>query len=420
VERSAQAGGAALALAALLLAAPRVQADPLLEGPPVHVVPWGDGPEWVDGVGVVGEVRAVGVGSAARLASWPDRALGIEMQTPALVSLRVGLVGWLQSCGCPDPSQVQRIDELNRRDQRLVIHKLRQDAERPCAPWQFVARVDLAELNRPFIDGPLAATVSSVIDDLYVRWTPARAASLLVGRAPVVWSKTRQWEESEDPLGGPPFLIDRVAPDRRWGLALVGDLGAMSYAAGVHEDLDDLEPRPRPADASTGGQLAASGQVEWTPFGPMRRPATPGAYWPLPSPRADPWYAVPRLSLGLGLLWRRSDTGDSRIDVAFSTQTKWRWTALLAEAVISRAAEETLVGGHAGVALTPIDRLVLSGRVEWDPGAGGEGRWTLLGGATWYQSNDRRNKLGLIGWVRRDVERGTMFDAVVVLLEAVL
>ncbi len=370
----------------------------------MHVVPWGGGPEGADGIGVVGEARAVGVGSAARLAVWPDRSLGIEMQAPQLVALRAGVVAWLRSCGCPDPARP-------RPDPR---------AERPCAPLVFVARVDLAELNRPSLDGPLAATASAVIDDLYVRWTPARAASFLLGRGPVVWSKTRQWEESEDPVGAPPFLIDRVAPDRRWGVTFLGDLGAMSYAAGVHEDLDELEPRPRPADVSTGGQLAVSGHLEWTPFGPMRRPRTPGAYWPLPSPRSDPWYAAARLSLGLGLLWRRDDAGGSRIDVTFSTQTKWRWTALLAEAVISSQDGETVAGGHGGVVLTPVDRLALTGRVEWDPGAGAGGRWTLLGGVTWHQSKDRRNKIGLIGWVRRDVERGTMFDGVVVLLQAVL
>jgi hypothetical protein len=393
-------------IAALLLTERAAAADPLLEGPAVHVVPWGEGPWWMDGVAFVADVRAVGVGSAARLATWPDRALGIEMQEPQLVSLRTGFVGWLQSCGCPEPEAVRRP---------------RQRSEQPCAPWVFVARADLAEFTRPFFDRPVLATVSAVIDDLYVRWTPSRAASLLVGRVPVVWSKTRQWDEATDPVGAPPFLIDRIAPDRRWGLTFVGDLGAMSYAAGAHEDLDELEPRPRPEDASTGGQLAVSGQAEWTPFGPMRRPETPGAWWPLPSPRADPWYAVPRLSLGLGTLWRRDEAGDSRVDVSFSAQSKWRWTALLAEAVISAEGDDTEVGGHGGVVLTPIDRMALTGRVEWDPGAGAEGRWTLLGGITWYQSKeDRRNKLGLIGWVRRDVERGTMFDGVVVLLEAML
>jgi len=336
-------------------------------------------------------MRAVGVGSAARLAVWPDRALGVEMQRPQLVALRAGIVGWLR-----------------------------------CAPLRFVARVDLAELNRPIpvASGPLAATVSALTDDLYARWSPAGPASFLIGRGPVVWSKTRQWEESDDPGGAPPFLIDRVAPDRRWGLTFLGDLGAMSYAAGVYEDLDEVEPRPRPEDASAGGWIASAAHLEWTPIGPMRRPATAGAVWPMPSPRSDPWYTTPRASLGLGVLWRVDEGGASRIDVAFSTQSKWRWTALLAEAVITSQGGETVVGGHGGVVLTPIDRLALTGRIEWDPGAGVDGRRALLGGVTWHptwqKTKDRRNKIGLIGWVRRDVERGTMFDGVVVLLQAVL
>src|SRR5262245_21791768 len=179
VERPAAAARTrrrAVIVALAVLAAPAAAAaDPLLEGPPVRVVVRGGGPQGTDGVGLVAEVRAVGVGSAARLATWPDRNLGIEMQRPQLVALRAGFVGWLQSCGCPDR-------DLERRRER---------AEHPCAPFVFVARADLAEFDRPFFDRTWPATVSAVIDDLYVWWRPSRAASLLVGRAPVVWSKTR-------------------------------------------------------------------------------------------------------------------------------------------------------------------------------------------------------------------------------------
>jgi hypothetical protein len=338
----------------------------------------------------------VGVLDASRLAAWPDRRAGLEVERPQLVAGRAGVVAHFR-----------------------------------CAPVSLVLRVDGAEPTRPWVDTrSIGARLGAAVDDAYLLWRPARPAWLVVGRARVPWSKLRQFEELDLPLGAVPVLVDRVAPDRRAGATLYGDLGALAWAAGGYEDVDALEPRARVGDPSAGGRFAGVAHLEWTPRGPMmgsRPPGrVPGALGPLPTPRRDPWWDAARASFGVGLLWRRPGGGGARLDAALSAQAKWRWLAALGEAVVSSDGAACAPGGrrcfgaHGELMATPTDRLALTVRYEWDGGAGARGEWAAWAGATWHVTRDRRNKLALVGWLRRDVDRGTGYDGTVVLLQAAL
>jgi hypothetical protein len=255
-------------------------------------------------------------------------------------------------------------------------------------------------------------------------WRPARPATLVVGRARVPFSKLRQYDEADLPGGGVPFAIDRIAPDRRWGAALLGDLGSGSYALGVYEDLDRLEPRRRVGDLSAGGSLAALGHLEWTPRAPMSGSnppgKVPGARGPLPTPRADPWFGTLRWSLGLGALYRLRDDDSSRVDVSFSVQCKYRWFAALGEVIVSRDGADTALAAWAQLMTTPSDKVSLTAHGEWDGGAGEGGEWAASGGIAWHATRDRRSKIALVLWLRRDVATGLPRDGAVVLLQAVL
>jgi hypothetical protein len=391
----ARARGAALAVAFVVAAGGRAGADPLKLAPESGKASFGDRDEGPPAIHLLVEMRALGVASARRLATWPDRNVGIEQQQPQLTALEVGL---------------------------------RADLRR--ASLSFVVRVDPAELTRPIAaqDLEAGAAAGALVHDAYVWWKPFRPLQLVGGRTRVPWSKTRQWEDGDDPLGAPPFLVDRVAPDRRWGLTLLGDLGAMSWAAGVYEDVDALEPRavPESADVSAGGRVAAMGHAEWTPIAPMYGSNPPGrvtgGWGPLPTPRADPWFGHVRLAMGLGVLWRLSEDGVSRLDVSFSTHVKWRSLAFLAELLVAApgGGEESELGAHGSVMFLPIDQLGLTGRAEWDGGAGADGAATLGGGIVWHVTKDRRNRIGFEGWIRQDAARETRYDALVVLLQASL
>src|SRR5262249_2856193 len=144
----------------------------------------------------------------------------------------------------------------------------------------------------------------AVATDLYARWRPAPEANVIVGRARVPWSKPRQIDELEDPFGAPPFVVDRIAPDRRWGALLLGERAHVAYSAGVWEDLDALEPRIRVGDASAGGALAAAAWLEWTPGASLENVGGP-----LPARTDDPRWEQVRLSFGAGALGRTGDRG---------------------------------------------------------------------------------------------------------------
>src|SRR5262249_2266713 len=173
----------------------------------------------------------------------------------------------------------------------------------------------------------------AVIDDAYAFFRPFPALQILAGRAPVPFAKERQYDEIDEPLGAPPFLVDRVTPDRRYGVLVLGDLGGAAYALGASEDLDAVEPRRPRDDPSAGGAFALALHVEWTPRAPMMGSNPPGkvegARGPLPTPSTDPWWDEARVSVGLGGLLRVREDGSTRLDGSVSAQLKWRWLAAL-------------------------------------------------------------------------------------------
>jgi hypothetical protein len=378
---------AAAWVVALLAVSGEGRADPIFAVPEARAA----------GGGWLLDARLLGVVGAERLATWPDRELGLEPRDPVAASLRAGVVWNSQE-----------------------------------SPWSFVAQLDLAEFLRPAQAGeepwerPAGELSGALVDDAYVMWRPSRLAEVVLGRARVPFSKWRQFDERDIALGAAPFLIDRVAPDRRWGLLLHGDLGAMAYAAGAWEDVDALEPRRADGDdPSAGGRVAASVQVEWTPIAPMMgsNPVgkVTGAHGPLPTPRSDPWFDTGRVSLGLGVLWRLGESGTQRVDATLSAEWKWRWWSALAEAVV---VDSKRVGGHGEIAATPWDRLSLHVRGEWDPGEPEEAAWTLGVGAMWHATADRRSRIGVFAWQRRvTMEAGQAErkeDAAIVLIQTAL
>jgi hypothetical protein len=241
--------------------------------------------------------------------------------------------------------------------------------------------------------------VDAVLDDLYAAWRPAGAVLVVAGRARVPWSRARQVEELFQPLGAPPFLVDRVAPDRRWGASAGVELGALTLHGGAWADLDALEPRLRRDDPSRGGRLAVALAGRWAP-----RPAS------------DPDGPCP--ALGLGALVRLAEDGTARLDGALSLELSWRWLSALVEGLAATGDPLTL-GGHATVQ-AHIARLDLGLRAERDPGAEGGGQWASAAEVGWNVTRDRKNRVSVIGWLRRDLDRGTPFDAIVVFLQASL
>jgi hypothetical protein len=400
-----RAVGTAVAVALLAAAvAPEwsvgvAHADPLFAPPVLGRARWG-GDDDAAVVGLVLDARLLGIVGARRLSIWPDRALGLEPHDPVAASLRAGAVLHLQT-----------------------------------APWSFVVQVDAAELMRPDQDGEppwqqrFGALAGALVDDAYVMWRPARPAEVVLGRARVPVTKWRQFDERDVALGAVPFVVDRVVPDRRWGLSLSGDLGALAYAAGAWEDLDALEPRAPSDDPSAGGQLLAGAQVEWTPIAPMMgsNPVgkVAGARGPLPTPRDDPWFATPRASLGLGLLWRRSKAGVQRYDASISLQGKWRWAAALGEGLV---VDGSRLGANLELAVTPFDQLSLHARAEYDPGeahanAASDATWSAGAGVMWHATSDRRSRIGFYGWTRRvsvGAGRERPEDAAIVLVQTAL
>ncbi len=347
---------------------------------------------------LVAEMSALGVLGDDRRTIFPD-AGDLEGGEPELALMRVGLIGWSG-----------------------------------CQPLGFALRADLAEglrLDREdFSYHPLAAG-DALVDDLYGAWTPRVWAQIWLGRQPVPFSRFRQVEHALLTGGAVPFVVDRIAPERRWGAAFHGDLGALAYAAGAYADGGVFEEAPSreervPADApevdadgvplplhdpSTGGRLALAAHLEWTPRAPMG----PG---PLASPPQDPWSPVPRVSAGTGALVRVREDGDSRVDLSMNGAGKWRALSALVELILSIDGGQVALAaaGEAGFLATERFQVFLRAdddiEVEW---------WTVGGGAGWFVTADRWNKVTFFGWVRRKEDTpGADADGVIVQLQAAL
>lgn len=328
---------------------------------------------------LVGEVVGIGVLGAERRTTFPEYGT-IHGNEPELGLARFGIVG---------------------------IH--------PCRPLAFSLRADFSETLRidadTFRDRP-AATIDRVLDDASLWWTPRVWANWIVGRHKVPFSRFRQLDRGLLTAGAVPFIVDRLAPDRRWGATFVGDLGALSYALGGYADDDSLELRVVDDDPSASGRALVAAHVEWTPRAPIG--SDHGA-----TPTSDPWYPVARVSAGAGVLYRARAPGlGDRVDLSLSGQLKYRRYAAIAELLLSSDSEEVSLGGAAEASVLFLDKVVLFARSDYDAGVS---LWSTGAGISYFVTPDRRNKVSLFGWVRRDTEPGGVRrDGVIAQLQAFL
>lgn len=368
-----------LGLAALLAGARSALADPILRFPPHGNAVISECPGGPGMLAMVGEVVGIGVLGAERLTTFPDYGT-IKGNEPELGLARVGLVG---------------------------VH--------PCRPLAFALRADFSEALRidsdTFDDHP-AAVIDRVVDDAAVWWTPRAWVNLVAGRHKVPFSRFRQLDRGLLSAGAAPFLVDRIAPDRRWGATISGDLGAAAYALGGYADSDALELRAGADDPSTAGRALVATHVEWTP----RAPIGADHY---ATPASDPWYSVVRVSAGMGFLWRLRRPGvGSAFDLSLNGQLKYRRYAAVAEVILSTDAVELSLGGAGELSVLLIDKVVAYARGDYDAGVD---LWSVGGGLSYFVTDDRRNKVSLFGFVRRDTEPGgTERDGVIAQLQAFL
>ncbi|HUH04155.1 MAG TPA: hypothetical protein VML75_19290 [Kofleriaceae bacterium] len=282
-------------------------------------------------------------------------------------------------------------------------------------PLAALVRVDFSEATRADFatdfDRPIAG-VDRFLDDAQIWYRPAVWTELILGRQKVPFSRFRQLDQALLTAGVVPFLIDRVAPDRRWGLAVHGDLGALSYVAGGFEDHDALELRLAEAEPSAGGRGLVALHLEWTPRAPI------GADH-LPTPTFDPWHDTTRVSLGIGFLYRATtDSGAQRFDISTSAQLQRGRFAGLAELIITKHGNEVLadIAAEASVAIT--DRVM--GFVRGDTDAHQE-LWSSGLGMSYFVTADRRNRVSLYGWARRETgASGKDRDGVIAQVQASL
>jgi hypothetical protein len=309
-------------------------------------------------------------------------------------------------------------------------------------PLDYLVRVDAAEIGR--VDGDQArdrpaAAANQVIDDAALWWRPHVAAQVIAGRFKVPFTRWRQQDRLALATAGVPFAVERVAPDRRWGLTFAGDLGALAYAAGAYYDRDWFEPRLKVevdgaqvlVDPSRAGRAIYVVHSQWTPRAPI------GAdLWA--SPARDPWFDWLRLSLGAGALLRvRDGQAGNRLDVAINGNLTWRRLSAVAEGLFAAEAEVFELAAVAELGAMASDRagFFLRGELEscldrrttpacraGAHSSDGRGRTlrTAGTGATWFVTTDRRSKIALWLFVRRDQPGDFKGDGAVVELQTAL
>ena len=290
--------------------------------------------------------------------------------------------------------------------------------------YSYSLRIDFSEglrTSRSQLSERPVAAIDRFIDDAALFVRPRVWARFVLGRFKVPWSRARQLERQLLTQGAVSFATDRLAPDRRWGATLYGDLGALAYALGGYADFDALEPRGPSAladgdpladnaslDPSSGGRLLTTAYLWWTPRAPI------GADH-LATPASDPWYDTMRPAGGIGLMWRER-AGADRIDVSIAGQIKYQRWAAIGE-LFGYVDDGALGLSAAGQGSVLLGRFALFARADYDH----ELRtWSTGGGLNYHVTADRKNKVGFVGWVRRDTQDGRKRDGALVLLQAAL
>ncbi len=363
--------------------------DPLIELPPAGKGTLTQNEDGTAELALVGEVDLLAVLGSEPATSYPEVGV-IKGNEPELGVARVGLL----SVG-PSLSYLARAD------------------------FSEALRVDLDLLK----DRPIA-TIDAFLDDAVLWWTPEIWASVAIGRYKVPFSFFRQIERGKLTASSVPFFVDRVAPDRRWGVTFHGDIGSMNYAAGVYADFDELELR--------AGEKDDLSEPDMDPEDPLRDPSSRGRSLAvlyvggiprapkgsdhMATPPSDPWFGIIRPAAGIGFMWRNR-AGTDRFDFSMNGQLKYRRIAAAGEILAYAEGDDLGIGIGGQISFLVSERAVVFARGEVD----GERELSAAGGGlSVYATKDRRNKISLVGWVRRDFNDGPKRDGAVVHIQASL
>ena len=285
----------------------------------------------------------------------------------------------------------------------------------------YAVRFDIAETLRITEDQlrfyPLAS-VSQVIDDLFGLWRPVPGFEITAGRQRVGASRFRSVEVADLPLATPPFVIDRVMPDRRWGARARLARGRLIAGLGAWIDTDEIEPRIAPNDPSFGDgglgsaelgiAIAGDAAALWLPARRVR-PAPE-----LDDPKLEEPPPPPELHAGVRLsgLVRAGD--QTRADAALGGELRYDRYGGLLELLL-------LDGRHPGaaaeaeVALHPNFATFIRGELDTE-----RDQWASGAGISWYPTEDRRSRIALYAWLRRELDPAPARDGVILQLGAAL
>lgn len=363
-----------LAIACLAIAALPAWADPTVELPPTGRATIVKHPDGSPRLVLLGEAQILAIARAGEASTYPE-VDAIDSRSLDLALARLGIIG--------KGSEVS-----------------------------FSLRIDASEALRTTTDDLSAepmATIDAFLDDAAIFWTPREWASAIVGRYSVPFSRFRYLEPSSLTTGAVPFAVDRRAPDRRWGATLFGDLGGIAYATGLYADLDALEPGRDELDPSQTGELLATAYVGWTPRAPI------GADH-MAVPASDPWFDTGLPAAGVGMLWRRREQGD-RFDVSLNGQLKYRHLAAIGEGFLYIDGDEIGVALAVQASALLFDRvaLVIVGDYDMESAF-----WSTGGGASLFVTADRKTKVSILGFVRKNTQDGQAGDAALLVLHAFL
>ena len=268
----------------------------------------------------------------------------------------------------------------------------------------YVVRVDLAEPLRlvgdDVRDRPLAS-VNRVLDAAYSVARFGGGLRLLVGRQPVEVSRFHEVATGLLAAGAPPFVVDRALPARRWGGRGKLTRGDLDASLGVWLDGDSLEPRIVPGDPSIGKSGAISATGQFTIVGP----------------RANHWLvAEDRVAVRGAALVRFGDRrrGDGVLGLEV---TRGKVAGVLEVLVSAEAGLFHLSGAsEVGVLLHPKSAMFVRGELD-----GERDLYAAGAGLSYFATDDRRSRISLYGWFRRDVSSGVSErDGVILELQAEL
>jgi hypothetical protein len=120
--------------------------------------------------------------------------------------------------------------------------------------------------------------------------------AVAVGVGPVPFSRGREQPFGALPLPTRPGVAEALAPDRRSGLTIDGDLGVARAAVGIYQGARRL-------DLDALGGVLLTGRLVVEPIGPVGRGAWPRV-------ESGPWAGRPRIAVGLSAALRGQAAGD--------------------------------------------------------------------------------------------------------------